>query len=99
MVSHEQVITKSVGNYLSSYARGAVEPFRNKGLDEDKLKAEVSQPSQDTCDRYAPLEDGSDNPGANRSNRPLQENTKMKFDGMEAYPTGWLELSLIARER
>ncbi|POS71085.1 hypothetical protein DHEL01_v210522 [Diaporthe helianthi] len=39
--SHEQVIRKSVGLHLSPYANAAVAPFRNKGLDEDKIKAEI----------------------------------------------------------
>jgi hypothetical protein len=43
-LTHDEVVSKSVGIYLSTYARAAVEPFKNKGLDEDKLKAEVSQP-------------------------------------------------------
>ena len=46
MVYNEQVVTKSIGVHLSSYARDAVELFKNKGLDEDKLRAEVSQPAQ-----------------------------------------------------
>lgn len=40
-LSHEQVIRKSIGLQLSPYAKLAVAPFRNKGLDEDKLKAEI----------------------------------------------------------
>lgn len=43
MVDEEQVITKSVGIHLSSYARDAVEALENKNIDKDKLKAEVSQ--------------------------------------------------------
>lgn len=41
MVDDEQVITKSVGIHLSSYARNAVEELNNKNVDENKLKAEV----------------------------------------------------------
>lgn len=44
----EQVITKSVGIHLSPYARDAAEALNNKNIDEDKLKAEVSRPLQDT---------------------------------------------------
>lgn len=40
----EQVITKSVGMHLSSYAKDAAEALKNKNIDEDKLKAEVSRP-------------------------------------------------------
>lgn len=44
----EQVIRKSVGIHLSPYARDAAEALKNKNIDEDKLKAEVSRPLQDT---------------------------------------------------
>lgn len=44
----EQVITKSVGIHLYSFARDAVEAFKNTGVDEDKLRAEVGQHLQDT---------------------------------------------------
>lgn len=62
VLTHEQLMTKSVGLHLSPYAKAAVAPFRNKGLDEDKIKAEVIQPTQDTLSRSTPLDDGSDNP-------------------------------------
>lgn len=44
----EQVITKSVGIHLDSFARDAVEAFKDTGVDEDKLRSEVGQPLQDT---------------------------------------------------
>lgn len=44
----EQVITKSVGIHLYSFARDAVEAFKNTGVDEDKLRAEVGHTLQDT---------------------------------------------------
>lgn len=97
-LTHEQLMTKSVGLHLSSYAKAAVAPFRNKGLDEDKLKAEVMQSPEDTCHRSTLLDDGSDHPVANRSNWPWQESTKMRFDGIQSYPTTWFELSLSVRE-
>lgn len=42
----ERVITNSASRHLSPYARDAVEALKNKNIDEDKLKAEVSQPPQ-----------------------------------------------------
>lgn len=46
----ERVITNSASSsasrHLSPYARDAVEALKNKDIDEDKLKAEVSQPPQ-----------------------------------------------------
>lgn len=99
-LSHEQVIAKSIGIHLSPYAKDAVELFKNKGLDEYKLEAEVSQLPQHTYDRSTLLVDGSDNPIVYRSDRPFQENTQPKFAGMgPGCPHGWLTLSLAGRER
>lgn len=42
----ERVITNSASRHLSPYARDAVEALKNKDIDEDKLKAEVSHPPQ-----------------------------------------------------
>lgn len=43
MVDDEQVITKSVGIHLSSYARNAVEALNDKNVDEDRLKAAIQK--------------------------------------------------------
>lgn len=97
-LSHEQVIAKSISIHLSPYAKDAVELFKNKGLDEYKLEAEVSLPPQHTHDGSTPLVDGSDNPIVYRSDRPFPENTQPKFAVMGACPHVWLTLSLAARE-
>lgn len=44
--SEEQLITLSIGQRLSAYARDAVEIFKDEDLDKDKLRREVSEPPQ-----------------------------------------------------
>lgn len=95
----EQLITISVGQHLSSYARGAVEALNNKDLDKDKLRSEVSKPPQNTRRTPPSLKDISNKLIANRSKAFLPNTSVPRSDRTGAFPILRSAMSKPARGR